>query len=246
MQGVVAIGTAAGVFPPRGTWRPRPVPPRSALANPLTNDWMIAFAPANDPRWRWRWRCPTNRRARPVPRSPVRPRSHPRRRPGGDTMTTVTRPAPTHRAEPGSARRAGIGFDPHGPDPDAACLLRALRAQPSDRPRRHGRGLPRPRPPARPAGRPQGALPRALGRPVLRRAVPPGGPGGRQPLAPQHRPGLRLGRGRRAPTSSSWSSSTAARCRPSSSHQPDRCRRSAPPTSAPTWPPPSATPTSTG
>jgi serine/threonine protein kinase len=46
------------------------------------------------------------------------------------------------------------------------------------------------------------------------------------------------------PTSSSWSSSTAARC-PPSSRRPDPCRPTGPPTSAPMWPPPSATPTST-
>ncbi len=37
--------------PPPGTWPRRPGRPRSApQLNPLTNDWMVAFAPANDPK----------------------------------------------------------------------------------------------------------------------------------------------------------------------------------------------------
>ena len=50
--GVVTNGTAArSGSRPCGTWRPRPAPPRrGAQRHQLTNDWMIAFAPANDPK----------------------------------------------------------------------------------------------------------------------------------------------------------------------------------------------------
>ena len=48
-----------------------------------------------------------------------------------------------------------------------------------DRPRRHGRGVPRPRPAARPAGRGEGAVPRVRRRRRLRRALPPRGAGRR-------------------------------------------------------------------
>ena len=55
---------------------------------------------------------------------------------------------------------------------------------------------------------------------------------------------LRLGRGRRAPTSSSWSTSTGAPC-PTSSGPRVRCTPIGPPTWAPTSPPPSASPIAT-
>ena len=51
MKGVVSFGTAAGVFP--ASWN---VAAKTGTAevgtstNPLTNDWMVAFAPANDPK----------------------------------------------------------------------------------------------------------------------------------------------------------------------------------------------------
>ena len=54
-----------------------------------------------------------------------------------------------------------------------------------------------PRPAPRPRRRGQGALARLRDRSHVRRAVPPGGPGGREPEPPEHRRGLRLGRGRR-------------------------------------------------
>ena len=112
------------------------------------------------------------------------------------------------------------------PMSDQVRLQRPLRAAPPARPRRHGRRVPGPRPAARPPGRGQGAVPRVRHRPVVRRAVPAGGAGRRQPQPPQHRGRLRLGRGRAAPTSSSWSTSRAAASRRSSAAEgplhPDR------------------------
>jgi peptidoglycan glycosyltransferase len=51
MRGVVNNGTAVGVFPPE--WNVAAKTGTAEVgtsANPLTNDWMIAFAPANDPK----------------------------------------------------------------------------------------------------------------------------------------------------------------------------------------------------
>ena len=51
MKGVVSFGTAAGVFP--ASWNVAAKTGTAEVgttANPLTNDWMIAFAPANDPK----------------------------------------------------------------------------------------------------------------------------------------------------------------------------------------------------
>jgi penicillin-binding protein A len=51
MQGVVSSGTAAGVFPPQWNVAAKTGTAEvGTTANPLTNDWMIAFAPANAPK----------------------------------------------------------------------------------------------------------------------------------------------------------------------------------------------------
>ena len=115
--------------------------------------------------------------------------------------------------------------EPHG-------LFRPLRGDPSHRPRRHGPGVPGHGPPARPAGRPQGAVPRALRRPRPSSS----GSAGR----PRPRPTCRIPTSSRsstgarttAPTSSSWSTSTAGRSRPSCAIR-SRCRRARSPRSAP-------------
>ena len=52
MQAVVTSGTAAGVFPANEDVAAKTgtAETSGAFGQPLTNDWMIAFAPANDPR----------------------------------------------------------------------------------------------------------------------------------------------------------------------------------------------------
>ena len=52
MQAVVSGGTAAGVFPANENVAAKTgtAETSGAFGQPLTNDWMIAFAPANDPR----------------------------------------------------------------------------------------------------------------------------------------------------------------------------------------------------
>jgi penicillin-binding protein A len=52
MQAVVTSGTAAGVFPPNENVAAKTgtAETSGAFGQPLTNDWMIAFAPANNPR----------------------------------------------------------------------------------------------------------------------------------------------------------------------------------------------------
>jgi peptidoglycan glycosyltransferase len=52
MQAVVTSGTAKGVFPPQENVAAKTgtAETSGAFGQPLTNDWMIAFAPANDPR----------------------------------------------------------------------------------------------------------------------------------------------------------------------------------------------------
>ncbi len=51
MQGVVSSGTAAGVFPPQWNVAAKTGTAEvGSTAVPLTNDWMVAFAPANDPK----------------------------------------------------------------------------------------------------------------------------------------------------------------------------------------------------
>ena len=79
----------------------------------------------------------------------------------------------------------------------------------------------------------------------VRRAVPPRGPGRRQPQPPQHRRRSTTGARRAAPTSSSWSTSTGGRCRDIIRSRGAAAARSVPPTSAPTSPPRSASPTAT-
>ena len=89
-----------------------------------------------------------------------------------------------------------VGSGLHETGRHTARLFGAVRTDPPDRPRWHGAGLSGYGPSARPARRSQGPVPRALRRPHVRGAFPEGGPGCCQPLPPQHRPRLRLGRGR--------------------------------------------------
>jgi len=50
MQGVVTNGTAANIFPPLWNVAAKTGTAETGKDNALTNDWMIAFAPANDPK----------------------------------------------------------------------------------------------------------------------------------------------------------------------------------------------------
>ena len=50
MQGVVTHGTATGVFPSTWNVAAKTGTAQTGVNNQLTNDWMIAFAPANDPK----------------------------------------------------------------------------------------------------------------------------------------------------------------------------------------------------
>lgn len=50
MRGVVQSGTAAGVFPDQWNVAAKTGTAETGPQNSLTNDWMIAFAPANDPK----------------------------------------------------------------------------------------------------------------------------------------------------------------------------------------------------
>ncbi len=149
------------------------------------------------------------------PRPPRRLRPRPRRRPvpsrhgvaPSPTTTTTVPLTPTSATTarhpmsgaPNPRREVlpSVGSGRHAARRGTQGLLRPVPADPSGRARWHGAGVPGHGPAARPTGRPQGPLPRALHRPDLRRAVPAGGPGGGQPVAPQHRSRLRLGRGRR-------------------------------------------------
>ena len=163
---------------------------------PTSHAWIIGFAgPPRRPRGRRgrHRRGPARRRSEATGGRVAAPD-----RPGGAsrpalaaTAVTARRPGPPPVPCTRSARDRSMSA--HGPPSSTAATSSSSRI---------GRGgmaevyLARDQLLDRP-GRGQGPVPRVRRRPVVRRALPARGPGGRQPQPPQHRRRLRLGRGGR-------------------------------------------------
>ena len=149
--------------------------------------WMVTFAPADDPQvavavFIESTDITARRHQRQRPRRPDRQGRHG----GGDRPMTQTQRDERVRRRDAAAQatdeRKGRP-DEHGAHHDRRRPLRAGRPA---RPRRHGRGAPRPRPPARPHRRHQAAAHRPRQRPDVPGPVPARGAVGRvaQPSRP--------------------------------------------------------------
>ena len=139
--------------------------------------WFIAFAPALQPRVRGSG----DRRAR--------------RQPGERGHWRRDRRAHCQKGAPEPAVHQPIDCSDHAAG--HPCFRQPIRARRRDRSGRHGRRLPRARPAPGSLGRGQGAAPRDRDRPGQHRALPARGAGRGIAEPPEHRRGVRLGRGGR-------------------------------------------------